>query len=216
MITKKKQRRIKSNFSYENALIAKGYSLVIGVDEAGRGPLAGPVVAAAVILNRGQFDHRIEDSKSLTPDLRDQAFFEIKQKSRFAVGMVNHRQIDRINILQATLLAMRKAVLRLIAQLAWAQQEQVFVIVDGNARLNLKFPAQSIVKGDTQSKSIAAASIIAKVTRDRLMQRFEQVYPGYGFSRHKGYPTLEHRLTIKRIGPSPIHRRSFLGCLERI
>ncbi len=187
---------------------------MIGVDEAGRGPLAGPVVACAVFLREKDFENRIEDSKSLTPPSREKAFFEIKQKSQFGIGIVNHRDIDQINILKATVKAMHKAVSRLADKLTSSQLERAFVIADGNMRLGLSIASRSIVKGDVKSKSIAAASILAKVTRDRIMVNFDKIYPGYGFAKHKGYPTAEHRLLIRNIGPSPIHRKSFLKCVQ--
>lgn len=187
---------------------------MIGVDEAGRGPLAGPVVAAAVFLRQKDFKNRIEDSKRLTPQSREKAFFEIKQKSQFGIGIVNHRDIDRVNILKATAKAMHKAVSRLSDKLTKGQLSGAFVIVDGNMRLSLPIASRSIVKGDVKSKSIAAASILAKVTRDRIMEKFDRVYPGYGFRKHKGYPTEEHRLLVAKIGPSPIHRKSFLRCAQ--
>jgi ribonuclease HII len=205
---------LKSNFSYETRLHKKGFALIIGVDEAGRGPLAGPVVACAVFLQQKDFDNQIEDSKRLTVVSREKAFFEIKQKSQFGIGIVNHRDIDRENILNATLKAMQKAVSRLSVKLSDSQRASAFVIVDGNMRLKFPLPSRSIVKGDLKSKSIAAASILAKVTRDRIMEKFDKIYPGYGFSKHKGYPTLEHRQLIRKKGPSLIHRKSFLKCVQ--
>ena len=205
---------MKSNFSYETRLHKKGFALIIGVDEAGRGPLAGPVVACAVFLQQKDFDNQIEDSKRLTVVSREKAFFEIKQKSQFGIGIVNHRDIDRENILNATLKAMQKAVSRLLVKLSDSQRASAFVIVDGNMRLKFPLPSRSIVKGDLKSKSIAAASILAKVTRDRIMEKFDKIYPGYGFSKHKGYPTLEHRQLIRKKGPSLIHRKSFLKCVQ--
>ncbi|MDD5115770.1 MAG: ribonuclease HII [Candidatus Omnitrophica bacterium] len=201
---------------YENSLREKGYDLVIGVDEAGRGPLAGPVVAAAVLLNDRNFRNRIDDSKKLSPNERRRAFFEIKKKSLHAIASVSHRQIDRINILEATILAMRKALRKLLAQLGPSEFKRAFVIIDGNMRLKLDLPYRSIVKGDAKSLSIAASSILAKVHRDKLMEKYHAVYPAYGFDKHKGYPTAEHRKVLERIGPSEIHRKSFLRCLEKI
>jgi ribonuclease HII len=201
---------------YERKLKRRGFDLVIGVDEAGRGPLAGPVVAAAVLLKGFYFNNRIDDSKKLSPARRRDAFFEIKNKSLYAIAVVNHKQIDRINILQATISAMQKAVSRLSSQLSPAQLKRAFIIIDGNMRLKLGLPYQSIVKGDARSLSIAASSILAKVHRDALMEKYHRVYPEYGFDKHKGYPTAEHRQILKRIGPSAIHRKSFLKCLERI
>ncbi|MDD5409665.1 MAG: ribonuclease HII [Candidatus Omnitrophica bacterium] len=201
---------------YERKLKKRGFDLVIGVDEAGRGPLAGPVVAAAVLLKGYNFYNRIDDSKKLSPAKRRNAFFEIKNKSLYAIASVSHRQIDRINILQATILAMQKAILKLARQLGPAELRRAFIIIDGNMRIKLGLPYQSIVKGDAKSLSIAASSILAKVYRDALMERYHKVYPDYGFDKHKGYPTAEHRLILRKIGPSAIHRKSFLKCLEKI
>jgi len=200
--------------TYENSLKRQGYDLVIGVDEAGRGPLAGPVVAAAALLKDYDFRCRIDDSKKLTPASREAAFFEIKNKSIYAIASVDNRRIDRINILQATIAAMRKAVSAVKAQLGPTELGRAFVIVDGNMRLDFGLPYQSIVKGDSKSLSIAASSILAKVYRDRLMERYHRVYPGYGFDEHTGSPTAGHRRALKMIGPSAIHRKSFLKCLE--
>jgi len=207
---KRRPLKFKSNFHREKKLKSRGFDLVIGVDEAGRGPLAGPVVAAAVALDTFRFNNIIDDSKKLTKAQRDKAFFEISKKSRFALGLVNHRQIDRINILQATLRAMHQAIFKLASQLNSRELKRSFIIVDGNMRLSQALPYKSIIQGDAKSKSIAAASILAKVSRDRIMGRFDKIYPGYGFNKHKGYPTLEHRLMLAKLGPSPIHRKSFL------
>lgn len=201
---------------YERKLKRRGFDLVIGVDEAGRGPLAGPVVAAAVLLKKYNFSNRIDDSKKLSPAKRRDAFFEIKSNSFYAIAAVNHKQIDRINILQATILAMQKAISALARQLSPAELKRVFIIIDGNMRFRLGLPYQSIIKGDAKSISIAASSILAKVHRDALMGKYHKVYPEYGFDRHKGYPTAEHRMILRRIGPSAIHRKSFLKCLEKI
>ncbi len=201
--------------SYEKKLKAQGYDLIIGVDEVGRGPLAGPVVAAAVLLKDFSFINRVTDSKKLTPAQRLAASLEIKTKAYFSWGAVNHRKVDQINILQATILAMQKALTRLTQQLTAAQIKRVFVLIDGNMRLDLNLPYQSIVRGDNKSLSIAAASILAKVARDKMMEHFGMLYPAYGFSQHKGYPTLAHRQILKQIGPSLIHRKSFLKCLGK-
>ena len=199
---------------YERKLKRKGFDLVIGVDEAGRGPLAGPVVAAAVLLKKFKFSQRIDDSKKLTARQRKKAFFEIKRNSLYAICSVSHRQIDKINILQATILAMQKAIPKLAKQLKPKELKRVFVIIDGNMRFKLKFPYQSIVKGDNKSLSIAAASILAKVRRDQIMDAYHKIYPQYGFIKHKGYPTQVHRDILKAKGPVAIHRKSFLRCLE--
>ncbi len=201
---------------YESKLKKRGFDLIIGVDEAGRGPLAGPVVAAAVLLKDFIFVNRIDDSKKLSPIKRRNAFFEIKNKSLYAIAAVNHKQIDRINILQATILAMQKAISGVTEQLSPAELKRTFILIDGNMRFKLSFPYESIIKGDAKSLSIAASSILAKVHRDALMEKYHKLYPKYGFDRHKGYPTFEHRKILKRIGPSAIHRKSFLKCLEII
>lgn len=201
---------------YERNLKSRGFDLIIGVDEAGRGPLAGPVVAAAVILRSFRFTNRVDDSKKLTSSRRKAAFFEIKNKSLHAIAAVGHKQIDRINILQATRLAMQKAISILLKKLSPAQRKRAFVIIDGNMRFDLGLPYQSIIKGDGKSLSIAAASILAKVSRDALMEKYHRLYPRYGFNKHKGYPTQAHRMILRKIGPSAIHRKSFLRCLEKI
>ena len=186
------------------------------MDEAGRGPLAGPVVAAAVWLKDFRFIHRIDDSKKLTPAQRKAAFFEIKTKSLYAIAAVSHIQIDRINILQATILAMQKAVAGLAKQLTPGELKRAFVLIDGNLRFKLGLPYQSIVGGDGKSLNIAAASILAKVRRDQIMTVYHKIYPQYEFIKHKGYPTRRHRDILKKIGPVAIHRKSFLRCLEKI
>jgi ribonuclease HII len=200
---------------YEKKLRNKGFDLIIGVDEAGRGPLAGPVVAAAVLLKSFSFTNRIDDSKKLTPLKRKNAFSEIKNKSLYAITTISHKQIDRINILKATILAMQKSIARLTKQLNPAQLRRVFVLIDGNLRLRLDFPYQSIIGGDSKSLSIAAASILAKVHRDTIMDAYDKIYPQYGFIRHKGYPTKLHRSALMARGPIAIHRRSFLKCLGK-
>jgi ribonuclease HII len=200
---------------YERNLKKRGFDLIIGVDEVGRGPLAGPVVAAAVLLKEYSFRNRIDDSKKLNPAKRKAAFFEIKNKSLYKIALVSQAQIDRINILQATILAMQKAVSGLAGQLTPAELKRAFVIIDGNLRMKLSLPYRSIVKGDAKSLSIAASSILAKVYRDSLMEKYHKLYPKYGFDKHKGYPTAEHRQVLRRIGPSAIHRKTFLKCLEK-
>jgi ribonuclease HII len=194
---------------FERKLKRKGFDLLIGVDEAGRGPLAGPVVAAAVHLKSFRFKNRIDDSKKLSALAREKAFEEIILKSVFGTGIVSEGIIDSINILQATRLAMREAILSLVSQLKPRRTRRIHVMVDGNMTLDIDFPMTSIVRGDSRSLSIACASILAKVTRDRIMESYDRNYPQYGFTRHKGYPTKEHREVLKRIGPSTIHRKSF-------
>jgi len=201
---------------YERKLEKKGYDLIIGVDEAGRGPLAGPVVAAAVALRIKSFKNRIDDSKKLTASQREKAFSEIIQKSVFGVGVISEKIIDNLNILVATRRAMEAAVLALVDKLKHTPHKRIHVIIDGNVDLDISFPFTTIIKGDAKSKSIACASIIAKVIRDRIMSLYDKIYPQYGFLQHKGYPTKQHRLLIKRFGPSVIHRKSFLGCINNI
>lgn len=190
----------------EDELRAAGRT-VAGVDEAGRGCLAGPVAAGAVILDPGRPVRGLRDSKKLTEKRREELFEEIREKSAaWSVAMTGPGEIDRINILQAALRAMEKAV----AGLSVAPD---FVLVDGNARISLAVEQKTVVGGDDRCASVAAASIVAKVTRDRLMKELETEYPGYGFSRHKGYPSKEHRESLRRLGPCPIHRKSFNGVL---
>lgn len=197
---------------YERKLKKEGYNLIIGVDEAGRGPLAGPVVAAAVILLTTRFKNRIDDSKKLTPLERENAFPEIIKNSIFGIGIVDEKTIDRLNILVATRIAMEQAVSSLVDKLKNdCSEKKIHIIVDGNMSLNVNFPFTSIIRGDAKSKSIASASILAKVTRDRIMDSYDSVYPEYGFIRHKGYPTAMHRQAIRKFGPSRIHRVSFSG-----
>lgn len=196
---------------YERKLRKKGFDLIIGVDEAGRGPLAGPVVAAAVALNTYRFKNRIDDSKKLTSLSREKAFSEIIDKSVFAIGITNEKIIDRVNILVATRMAMEQAISSLIDKLSPAKVKRTHIIVDGNLTLDVALPYTCIINGDSRSKSIACASILAKVTRDRIMKLYDRIYPQYGFIRHKGYPTKMHRAVLKRLGPSLIHRKSFYG-----
>jgi len=194
---------------YENKLKARGFDVVIGVDEAGRGPLAGPVVAGAVNLLSTRFKNRIDDSKKLTLRQRQAAFPEIVSKSVFGIGIVDEKTIDRVNILVATHMAMEKAVFSLLEKLKNPDKQRMHLLIDGNISLNTGLPFWSIIKGDAKSKSIACASIIAKVTRDSIMSRYDKLYPQYGFIRHKGYPTKMHKLAIKKFGLSEIHRLSF-------
>lgn len=191
------------SLALERSLWAQGYRFVAGVDEAGRGPLAGPVVAAAVIVERGREIGEVDDSKKLPRHRRAQLFDEICASAHaVGVGIVDHATIDRINILQATLEAMRSA----LSALEFAPE---YVLVDGNRFEHETVPFRTIVGGDARCASIAAASIVAKETRDRLMERLAEVYPQYGFSRNKGYGTREHIEAIRRYGLSPVHRKSF-------
>ena len=196
---------------YERKFRSKGFDCIIGVDEAGRGPLAGPVVAAAVALDPGRFKNRIDDSKKLTAPEREKAFLEIVRKSTFGIGIVSEKVIDRINILAATRVAMEQAIASLLKKLGRGKKRRTHIIVDGNMNLNAALAHTCIIKGDAKSKSIAAASILAKVTRDRIMEAYDRVFPQYGFKQHKGYPTQIHRERLKKFGPSIIHRESFLN-----
>jgi len=176
---------------------------VAGVDEAGRGPLAGPVIAAAVILDPDNPVSVLKDSKQLTPSRREALYLEITQKAiAWSVGRAGVEEIDRLNILQATLLAMRRAVGGLSPAANYA-------LVDGNQCPRLDCPVEAVVRGDSTVAAISAASIIAKVTRDREMVEMDRRYPGYGLARHKGYPSREHLLALQRLGVTPLHRRSF-------
>lgn len=190
---------------FEARARANGFFAPAGVDEAGRGPLAGPVVAAAVILPEG-YDHpAIRDSKALSPKARERAFSIIVADAvAFAIAEASPQEIDTINILQASLLAMRRAVERLSVV-------PDFLYVDGTFPVPFDLPQQPLVKGDARCRSVAAASILAKVTRDASMCAFDRLYPGYGFAAHKGYPTRDHYAAIGRLGPCPIHRRTFRG-----
>lgn len=203
-------------FAEERRLISEGVAFVAGVDEAGRGPLAGPVVAAAVIFPDGVIREGLPsalagltDSKKLSPGKRDE-FFEVLvgwRELHHGLGMVEAKTIDELNILRATHLAMRRAI-------AGLRQKPQHVLVDGLPVPTIGYPQTAMVKGDSRSYSIAAASVIAKVTRDRLMLEYDRRYPNYGFARHKGYPTPEHLEALARFGPCPIHRRSFAPVRE--
>jgi ribonuclease HII len=175
---------------------------VCGVDEAGRGPLAGPVVAAAVILTPARIPEGLNDSKALSPKQRELLLNMIEKNAIIGIGISEPEEIDRINILGATLIAMKRAVLAL-------PELPDMALIDGNKCPDLPCEAQTIVKGDSRSLSIAAASIVAKVTRDSLMVEADARFPGYGLAGHKGYPTKSHIEALKRLGATPIHRRSF-------
>lgn len=175
---------------------------VCGVDEAGRGPLAGPVVAAAVILDPANIPNGLNDSKALSEKRREQLLNMILSSAIISVGCAEPEEIDRVNVLAASMIAMQRAVAAL-------PQTPVAALIDGNRAPELAIPAQAIVKGDAKSLSIAAASIVAKVTRDKLMVRANMRYPDYGLAGHKGYPTKAHRETLAAVGPAPIHRFSF-------
>lgn len=188
----------------EHECFASGCQLVCGVDEAGRGPLAGPVCAAAVILPPDLVIPGLNDSKKLTDKKRRELFdIIVDQAVAYGIALVDEKQIDEINILQATFRAMEQAVSRMDVQ-------PDIVLVDGNREPNLGLPVKTVVKGDSRSASIAAASILAKVTRDRLMEQLDETYPQYGFAVHKGYGTKRHYEALRQYGPCPIHRMTFL------
>lgn len=192
------------NYEYERNAIEQGFTAVCGIDEAGRGPLAGPVYAAAVILPDGLEIPGLNDSKKLTEKKREALFEEICEKAiAYGIGCASEQEIDEINILQATYLAMRRAVEQLSVPADYA-------LVDGNRMPPLAIPGETVVKGDAKSASIAAASILAKVSRDRVMLLMDPVYPQYQFAKHKGYGTKVHREALLTYGPCPIHRKTFL------
>lgn len=189
---------------YEKEAFADGFQLVCGVDEAGRGPLAGPVCAAAVILTPELVIPGLNDSKKLTDKKRRELCSVITAEAvSYGIAFASEQEIDEINILQATFLAMERA----MAQLAPPPE---LALIDGNRSKDFGLPVRTIVKGDSLSASIAAASILAKVTRDRLMEQYDEQYPQYGFAVHKGYGTKRHYEALREFGPSPIHRKTFL------
>ncbi len=181
--------------------------MIAGVDEAGRGPLAGPVVAAAVVLSPGVVPEGVADSKTLTPSRRAELAGRIRERAvGWALGQADPAEIDRLNILEATLLAMRRA----LAGLAAARIVPELALIDGNrCPPGLPFPARPVVRGDASVPAISAASILAKVYRDREMERLGRCWPQYGFADHKGYPTPAHLERLRRFGPSPVHRLTF-------
>ena len=189
---------------FENIAYQKGFSSVCGVDEAGRGPLAGPVCAAAVILPKGMIIDGVNDSKKLSEKKREALFDVVKESSvAYNIAFATVEEIEKYNILNATMLAMKRAVEGL-------SMPADFAYIDGNRTPSLEIPCEYIVKGDARSMSVAAASILAKVARDRLMLGFSEEYPQYSFEKHKGYGTKVHIEAIKEYGPCPIHRPSFL------
>ena len=195
-------------YEYEHQLKEKGYQLICGIDEAGRGPLAGPVFAAAVILPEGLEDLGINDSKKLSEKKRDLLFEQIKEKAvAYSIASASEKEIDEINILNATFLAMKRAVEGLSVR-------PEIALVDGNRKPGTGIEELTIVKGDAKSISIAAASILAKVSRDRYLTELDRQYPQYQFAKHKGYPTKLHYEMIKQYGVSPVHRLSFLKNLN--
>lgn len=193
-----------SLYEMENALHAEGYTLICGVDEAGRGPLAGPVYAAAVILPADFEIEGLNDSKKLTETKREMLFPIIQQNAvAFGIASASEKEIDEMNILQATYLAMNRAIEALGVAPA-------LCLIDGNRKEGICHPAQTVIGGDAKCACIAAASILAKVSRDRFMLEMAEKYPEYGFAKHKGYGTKAHYAALREFGPSPIHRMSFL------
>lgn len=205
-------------FNEEKKLWKKGYEQVVCFDEAGRGPLAGPVTAGAVAVDARMIKkiprkvlREIRDSKKLSAKKREEFYGILTDNPaiRWGIGIVSEKIIDRINIFQATKLAMQKAAKNLRFRFKAADNKTDFLILDGKMRLDLKIPQKSIVKGDEKVFSCAAASILAKVTRDRIMGKYHNLYPRYGFDRHKGYPTAHHLKMLKRYGPCKIYRKTF-------
>ena len=197
------------DFSIEKQKIDSGFKYVCGIDEAGRGPLCGPVVAAACILPVDVDIPKLNDSKKLSPKVRMELFELIKEKAiAYSIGYGDVEEIDRINILEATLLAMRRAVEGL-------EIKPDYLLVDGNIFRDFDVPGESVIKGDAVSSSIAAASILAKVTRDLLCDELDALYPEYGIKNHKGYGTKVHIEALRKYGPAPIHRKQFIRFLDK-
>ena len=194
----------KNMWQIEEQMSAQGYSVICGVDEAGRGPLAGPVCAAAVILPPNLEIPGLDDSKKLTDKRRRELFPIIQEQAiAYGIGFASHEEIDEINILQATFLAMERALEQL-------KVRPDLALIDGNREKDFGMPVRTVVKGDSLSANIAAASVLAKVSRDVLMEQYAQEYPQYAFDVHKGYGTKAHYEALRQHGPSPIHRMSFL------
>ncbi len=199
----KEEERLKHMLEIEDSLYAKGYKLICGVDEAGRGPLCGPVVAAAVILKPDDIIEGVNDSKKISEKKREALYDVIMEKAlAVGVGISDVSVIEEVNILNATKLAMKQAIekLSIIPE---------YILIDGNQMIDISIPGETVVSGDAKSESIAAASIIAKVTRDRMLIEWDKEYPEYGFAKHKGYGTKVHIEAIGKYGLTPIHRQSF-------
>ena len=195
------------DYSIEQELKAQGFTYVCGVDEAGRGPLCGPVFAAACILPDGLYIEGLNDSKKLTEKKREKLFDIIKKEAvAYSIASADVEEINEMNILEADLLAMRRAIDGLGVKAD-------FAIIDGNIARDFPIPARAVVKGDSKSMSIAAASVLAKVARDRLCLELDREYPQYGIAKHKGYGTKEHKEALEKYGPSPIHRKKFIRFL---
>jgi ribonuclease HII len=198
-------------FYYERKLKKSGFELIVGCDEAGRGALAGPVVGCALVLRKNKFKNRISDSKILSPKQRLEAYKEISKNAYFGLGIVNERIIERLNIKRATVLAIENAIGDLMRLLKRKNisTKKTYILADGDLKLRIGFPYRSINSLDKKSLTCAAASIVAKVIRDRIMSIYDSIYPDYGFLKHKGYPTSRHILAIKKCGPCFIHRMTF-------
>lgn len=197
------------SYEFDNSYLNGDIKLIAGTDEAGRGPLAGPVVAAACILKPGVIIEGLDDSKKLTEKKREALFEVIKESClTYCIASASPVEIDRLNILNASLLAMRRS-------LEGLSITPDLLLVDGNKCGGFPVPAEAVVKGDSKSQSIAAASVLAKVTRDRMCEALDVLYPQYEFKKHKGYPTKVHKLAVYKYGPCPEHRESFLSFLER-
>ena len=202
------------SYELERALREEGYAVICGVDEAGRGPLCGSVVAAACILPAGLDIPELNDSKKLTPKKRDKLFDLIKEKAiAYGIAEGTVAEINELNILEADLLAMRRAIDGLRTP-SGEPYKADFALIDGNIDRDFQIPARAVVKGDSLSMSIAAASILAKVTRDRMCEDMDKAYPQYGIAKHKGYGTKEHMAALRAHGPSPIHRTKFIRFLN--
>jgi ribonuclease HII len=210
-LLKSERKRLEKLTELEKAARSKGYKCVVGVDEAGRGPLAGPVVAAACFIPEGLFFPGINDSKLLLPNKRKAIYTQLlcHENVCYGIGVIENEVIDEINIFQAAMRAMREAVKQLPMQ-------PDCLLVDGNHVFSDSIYSEAIIKGDSRSQMIAAASIIAKETRDKIMIEWHEKYPEYGFDEHKGYSTEKHRESLVKYGPCPIHRRSFATCKEEL
>lgn len=199
----------KIRYAYEQRAYDKGYKVIAGCDEAGRGPMAGPLTVAACVFEEGFYDERINDSKQLSEKKREALFDLIIEKAKaYAIVMVDEKKVDELNVYEASRQGMIEAVKKL-------NIEVDYVLTDAMPLKN-EMAHEAIIKGDAKSISIAAASILAKVTRDRMMQEYDKQYPQYNFKKHKGYPTKEHKELLKRYGPCPIHRRSFTPVKEAL
>lgn len=203
MMNKIEFERLEAMLAYERAVWDSGYRYIAGIDEAGRGPLAGPVVSAAVILPERYYPEKLNDSKKISAKIRDALYERLtREVTAWGVGVCDSHEIDRVNILNATVLSMERAVQALTTQ-------PDYLLIDALSLRNVGIAQQAIIKGDALSLSIAAASVVAKVTRDRMMLEYDEIYPGYGFAKHKGYGTAEHMENIRKLGLCPIHRITF-------